>query len=204
MERAIIVSRCSTNEAKQDVTRQTQELTKKYANQYEIFNVFEYYQSGTKNEAKNEEILNYCIDNNIQHIITSEISRIARKVKEVNSFIYKAEEHKINVIIDNYNLHSLDKDKKINTITQMILSIGASFAEIELEQTKKRMQSGLKKYVAEGGRIGRKEGSEETTEQFLAKHKDVVKQLKQGQSIRNTITLTGKSNMTVQKVKKLM
>lgn len=204
MERAIIVSRCSTNEAKQDVTRQTQELTKKYANQYEIVQVIEYYQSGTKNEEKNKEILAYCIDNNIQHIITSEISRIARKVKEVNTFIYTAEEHKINVIIDNYNLHSLDKDKKINVITQMILNIGASFSAMELELTKTRMQSGLKKYVEGGGRIGRKEGSEETTEQFLAKHKDVVKQLKQGQSIRNTIKLTGKSNMTVQKVKKLM
>lgn len=204
MERAIIVSRCSTTEAKQDVTRQTQELTNKYANQYEIFHVFEYYQSGTKNEEKNKEILAYCIDNNIQHIITSEISRIARKVKEVNSFIYTAEEHKINVIIDNYNLHSLDQHKKINVITQMILNIGASFSAMELELTKTRMQSGLKKYVDGGGRIGRKVNSEETPQQFLGKHKDVIKLLKQGQSIRNTIKLSGKSNMTVQKVKKLM
>ena len=203
MERAIIVSRCSTNEAKQDVTRQTQELTKKYANQYEIFNVFEYYQSGTKNEAKNKEILTYCVDNNVSHIITSEISRIGRRVIEVLTFINECELNKINVIIDNYSLHSLDKDKKVNAITQMILSIGATFSAMELEMTKTRLASGLKKYVDGGGRIGRKEGGE-TTVQFLAKHKDVIKQIKNGQSIRNTITLTGKSNMTVQKVKKLM
>ena len=36
MEKAIIISRCSTNESRQDVTRQTQELTGKYGNQYDI------------------------------------------------------------------------------------------------------------------------------------------------------------------------
>lgn len=204
MERAVVVSRCSTSEARQDVKRQSIELTKKYGATYEIVDTIEYYMSGTKNEDKNAEILQYCIDNNVSHIITSEISRIGRRVIEVLTFINECEKNKINVIIDNYNLHSLDKDKKVNAITQMILSIGATFSAMELELTKTRMNSGLKRYVENGGRVGRKENSEETTEQFLGKHKDVIKLLKQGQSIRNTIKLSGKSNMTVQKVKKLM
>jgi uncharacterized protein YerC len=39
---------------------------------------------------------------------------------------------------------------------------------------------------------------------LLAAHKDIVKHLKAGQSIRNVATLTGKSTRTVQRVKGLM
>ena len=39
---------------------------------------------------------------------------------------------------------------------------------------------------------------------FLAAHKDVVKQLRAGHSIRNTAKITGKSISTVQRVKAAM
>lgn len=75
---------------------------------------------------------------------------------------------------------------------------------MELKQTMVRMNSGRKEYVREGGKLGRNEGTAESPQQFLAKHKDVVKHLKSGQSVRNTMTLTSKSSGTVQKVKKLI
>jgi DNA invertase Pin-like site-specific DNA recombinase len=89
-------------------------------------------------------------------------------------------------------------------MTKTMLTIGATFAEMELQTTMQRMNSGRKKYIKEGGKLGRKTGSKESNREFLAKHKDVVKQLNQGQSIRNTMKLTEKSSNTVQKVKKLI
>ena len=79
MEKAIIISRCSKNESKQDVTRQSQSLTSTYGNQFDIVKEFTYYKSGTKNDEVNAEILDYAIQNGVKHIIALEISRISRK-----------------------------------------------------------------------------------------------------------------------------
>lgn len=204
MEKAIIVARCSTNETKQDVNRQTEELTQKYGNQFNIVKTFAYYQSGTKNDEMNKSILEYAIENKTENILVSEVSRIGRRVVNVLQFIEQCSENKINVIIDNYNLNSLNKDKTVNTITQLILNISASISAIELQETTRRLSSGRAKYIRDGGTLGRKVGSTKDDAKLLSEHADIVKFLRQGQSIRNTMKLTGKSSGTVQKVKKLM
>ncbi len=158
MEKAIIIARCSTNENKQDVSRQTEELNAKYSNQYKIEKTFEYYQSGIQNQDKNLEMLKYAIENKIDHILVTEISRIGRKVVSVLQFIEECSDNKINVIIDNYNLNSLNKDKTVNTITQLILNISSSISAIEIQETKRRLNSGRNKFIRQGGKLGRKVG----------------------------------------------
>jgi hypothetical protein len=66
------------------------------------------------------------------------------------------------------------------------------------------LNSGRDKFIRDGGKLGRKVGSDKDPKQLIAEHSDIVKFLKQGQSIRNTMTLTGKSSGTVQKIKKLV
>lgn len=204
MGKAIIIARCSTNEMKQDVSRQSEELQQKFSNQFEIVKTFAYYLSGTKNESNNSEMLAFAISNGIENIIVSEISRISRKVVKVLQFIEQCNEQKINVIIDNYNLHTLNKDKTVNTMVQMMLSIGASFAQMELEQTKIRLNSGRTKYINNGGVLGRKKNSLKDVKKLLSEHSDIVKFIKQGQSVRNIMKLTGKSSGSVQKIKKII
>jgi DNA invertase Pin-like site-specific DNA recombinase len=204
MQNAIIIARCSTNETKQDVTRQTLELTSKYSNQYNIVKSFAYYQSGTKNNDKNQEMLEYAIENNIENILVTEISRIGRRVVSVLRFIEECSENKINVIIDNYNLNSLNKDKTVNTITQLILNISASISAIELQETKRRLDSGRNKYINGGGVLGRKTGSTKDDKKLLTEHSDIIKFIKQEQSVRNIMKLTGKSSGTIMKIKKLV
>ncbi|UAB83882.1 recombinase family protein [Zunongwangia sp. SCSIO 43204] len=204
METSLIIARCSTNEKKQDVNRQIEELTTKYGNQYNVAEVYSYYHSGTKNQDHNQKILDLVKELNVQHIIVSEISRISRKVIDFLQFVEVTNEKGINIIIDNHGLSTLNSDGTPNIMTQTMLSIGASFAALELKQTQERLNSGRAKYIRDGGKLGRNEGTTETPQQFLAKHKDVLKHLKKGQSIRNTMKLTSKSNGTVQKVKKLM
>ena len=204
MKKGYIVARCSTNAEKQDVTRQTKELTAKYSNQFNIAGEYAYYESGTKNKKDLSKILTYCINNDIDTIIVSEISRISRKVVGVLQFIEECTQHQINVLIDNYQLNSLNQDKTENITTKMMLTIGASFAEMELKQTQQRLNSGRKKYILEGGTLGRSKGTEETKEAFLNKHKDVQKELKAELSIRKISLITHKSTTTIQKVKKLI
>lgn len=204
MENAIIISRCSTNENRQDVTRQSQELIKNYGSQFKIVKEFTYYKSGTKNDEVNAEILDYAIKHNVNHIIAIEISRISRKISSFALFLEKCNDNKINIIIDNFKLHTLLPTGEINGMVQTMLSIASTFASLELSMITDRLNSGRAKFIRDGGILGRKIGSEKDPKKFLAESADIIKFIKQGQSVRNTMKLTGKSSGTIQKVKKLL
>lgn len=204
MEKAIIISRCSTNETKQDVNRQQQELLSTYGHQYEIVKEFTYYKSGTKNDDVNSEILDFAIKNGVKHIIALEISRISRKISSFALFLERCNDNNINIIIDNFKLHTLLPTGEKNAMVQTMLSIASTFANMELSLIQERLNSGRAKYIRDGGTLGRKVGSTKDDSKLLNEHADIVKFLRQGQSVRNTMKLTGKSSGTVQKVKKLM
>jgi DNA invertase Pin-like site-specific DNA recombinase len=204
MEKAIIISRCSTNESKQDVTRQSESLISTYGHQYQIVKEFTYYKSGTKNDEVNSEILDYAIQHRVKHIIALEISRISRKISSFALFLEKANDNGINIIIDNFKLHTLLPTGEKNAMVQTMLSIASTFASMELSLIQERLNSGRAKYIREGGKLGRKEGSIKENSQLLKEHSDIVKFLRQGQSIRNTMKLTGKASGTIQKVKQIM
>jgi DNA invertase Pin-like site-specific DNA recombinase len=204
MEKAIIISRCSTNETKQDVTRQSEQLTSSYSHQYQIVKEFTYYKSGTKNDEVNAEILDYAIKNGVKHIIALEISRISRKISSFALFLERCNDNNINIIIDNFKLHTLLPTGEKNAMVQTMLSIASTFASMELSLIQERLNSGRAKYIRDGGTLGRKVGSTKDDSKLLNEHAHIVKFLRQGQSVRNTMKLTGKSSGTVQKVKKLI
>jgi DNA invertase Pin-like site-specific DNA recombinase len=206
MEKAIIISRCSTNESKQDVTRQSESLTSTYGHQYQIVKEFTYYKSGTKNDDINTEILNFAIKNGVKHIIALEISRISRKISSFALFLEIANMNGINIIIDNFKLHTLLPNGEKNEMVQTMLSIAQTFCMMELSLIQSRLNSGRDKFIRENGysALGRKKGSLKDNNQLVKEHSDIVKYLRQGQSIRNTMKLTGKSSGTIQKVKKLV
>ncbi len=204
MEKAIIISRCSTNESKQDVTRQSQSLTSTYGNQFDIVKEFTYYKSGTKNDEVNAEILDYAIQNGVKHIIALEISRISRKISSFALFLERCNDNNINIIIDNFKLHTLLPNGEKNAMVQTMLSIASTFANMELSLIQERLNSGREKFIRDGGKLGRKEGSIKNNKKLVAEHSDILKYLRQGQSIRNTMKLTDKSSGTVQKIKKIL
>lgn len=204
MEKAIIISRCSTNETKQDVARQSEQLISTYGQQYQIVKEFTYYKSGTKNDEVNAEILDYAIQNGVNHIIALEISRISRKISSFALFLERCNDNNINIIIDNFKLHTLLPNGEKNAMVQTMLSIASTFASMELSLIQERLNSGRAKYIRDGGKLGRKEGSTKDKAKLLSEHSDIVKFLRQGQSVRNTMKLTGKSSGTVQKIKKLV
>jgi len=75
-------------------------------------------------------------------------------------------------------------------------------AQLERENIKFRLCSGLKNYVAKGGKVGRKKGSVKPIEQRAEEYKDIIVYLKKGYSIRVTTKLSEMSISTVQRVKK--
>lgn len=203
--RVVIQSRVST--IVQENKRQIDEL-KDYASKkgWEVVKVFEETISGAK---KNDErpVLNEMIDyikiNKIDKVLCWELSRIGRNSLEVLKTIQLLNENCISLFIKNYNIETLNESGKVNPLSQFMVQILTSVSEMERTQIRSRIKSGYDSYRKNGGKVGRKVGYSKDKETLLVQHKDIVKYLRQGQSVRNVMKLTGKSSGTVQKIKKL-
>lgn len=61
--------------------------------------------------------------------------------------------------------------------------------------------SGLAEARRKGVQLGRPKGTTLTAAKFLKKHADIVRLLRDNQSVRHAAKVTGKGNSTVQRVK---
>ena len=89
-------------------------------------------------------------------------------------------------------------------MSQFLVTILAEVASMERASIKERMDSGLKKYISNGGQVGRKVGYRKNNEKVQEEYSDVIKLLRKGISIRNVSKLTGHSVNTILKCKKLI
>ena len=208
MKPAIIYGRVST--AKQDYNRQLDDL-KKYAAAmgYDIVKVFTDTASGTTKKDKRQgirEMLTYLDTHKISIVLCSEISRLGRSAFDVQQTINEiVNERKVNLYIDQQGLTAFTKDGKHNMTFKLITDVLANVAQMELEQLKERTISGQRRaWEILGKQKGRPTGTTEHKDAILKKYKNVVKQVKDGQSLRNTAKICGVSINTVRKVKSLM
>lgn len=204
--KVVIYSRVSTNS--QDYKRQTEELLEFSKNMnYEVVSIFEEKISGgKKNEERPElmKMINFIKKNKIDKVLCWELSRLGRNTFEVLKTIQLLNENCISLYIKNHNIETLNDKCEINPMSQFLIQILTSVSEMEKTQIRQRIKSGYESYRKNGGKVGRKEGFKKDTETLLTEHKDVVKLLKQGYSVRKTMKLTDKSSGTIQKIKKII
>ena len=204
--KVVIYSRVSTTS--QDYKRQTEELLEFSKNMnYEVVSIFEEKISGgKKNEERPElmKMINFIKKNKIDKVLCWELSRLGRNTFEVLKTIQLLNENCISLYIKNHNIETLNDKCEINPMSQFLIQILTSVSEMEKTQIYQRIKSGYESYRKNGGKVGRKEGFKKDTETLLAEHKDVVKLLKQGYSVRKTMKLTDKSSGTIQKIKKII
>jgi DNA invertase Pin-like site-specific DNA recombinase len=204
--RVVIQSRVST--IVQENKRQIDEL-KDYASKkgWEVVKVFEETISGAKKNDERpvlKEMIDYIKINKIDKVLCWELSRIGRNSLEVLKTIQLLNENYISLFIKNYNIETLNERGEVNPLSQFMVQILTSVSEMERTQIRSRIKSGYDSYRKNGGKVGRKVGYSKDKETLLGQHKDIVKYLRQGQSVRNVMKLTGKSSGTVQKIKKLL
>ena len=204
--RVVIYSRVSTNS--QDYKRQTEELLE-FSNimKYEVASIFEEKVSGGKtNEERPQlmEMINFIKSNKIDKVLCWELSRLGRNTIEVLKTIQLLNENCISLYIKNHNIETLNDKCEINPMSQFLIQILTSVSEMEKTQIRQRIKSGYESFRKNGGKVGRKEGFKKDNETLLTEHKDVVKLLKQGYSVRKTMKLTDKSSGTIQKIKKII
>ena len=141
-------ARCSTNEEKQDIMRQTREL--KAAGAEEIFLEYEHGDSVIK------EQLSILLETATagDTILTLEVSRLARSTKQLCDIIDTVKEKCLRLSI----VGSICVDctsGEIDPMTNAFIQISGVFAELELRIIRERVRSGVANARAKGRRIGR-------------------------------------------------
>ncbi len=203
--KAVIYARVSSTNDRQSTNRQVLDLTT-YAdnNGMEIVKVYEEHISGAK---KNEErpvlcdCLDYCISNRIDTLLISELSRLGRNVDEVLANVKLCKDNSLNIHFQKENLAIFQPDGSKNPFLNIFISVLGTCAEMERENIRFRLNSGRQKYIAEGGKRGRKEGYRKPHEKKAEEYKHVIKELKRGTSIRKVAKLHDVSVSTVQRLK---
>ena len=203
--KAVIYARVSSNNDRQDTTRQIEDLRKYAVSQnIEIVNVFQEHISGAK---KNEErqvltdCLEYCTQHSVNYLLLSELSRLGRSTLQVLRSLETLHEAKVSVYIQNLGLYTLQTDGKVNPIVSMLTTLLAEMGNIERSNIQYRLNSGRANYIAKGGKLGRRKGSIKTEDRKKEEYRDTIALLKKGYSIRNVAKLQGIGISTVQRIK---
>ena len=204
--KVVILSRVSTT--LQDNFRQIVELTE-YSNQrgWTILKVFEEKISGSKSNDERPVLTNlikFVKDNEVDKVLTWELSRIGRNSLEVLKTIEIFNQNKISLYIHNHKIETLNEDGETNSMTTFLIQILTSVSQMERTTIRQRIKSGYDNYRKSGGVVGRKEGYKKSDDLILEENKDVVKLIKQGYSVRKVMKLTDRSSGLVQKIRKIL
>ena len=206
MSTAVIYARVSSTNDRQNTQRQIDDLTRfANSNDYDIVGTYEEHISGaTKNENRTVlmECINYCIENKVNYILLSELSRLGRSTLQVLKSLEMLHEAGVSVYIQNLGIYTLNATGEANPIASIMVTVLAEMANIERSNIVYRLNSGRDSYIANGGKLGRKKGSCKTTERKKEEYKEVISLLKRGYSVRNTAKLSNVSASTVQRVKR--
>jgi DNA invertase Pin-like site-specific DNA recombinase len=198
-----IVVRVST--LKQETARQISEL-KAYADAkgYEVVEICRETVSGRADESERlglhraEELAR---EGRVKKILVHEISRLARRNSVAHRFVETLEECGVSLYWHAQSIETLLPNGKRNPAAGLMLALLAEVARSEVETLRERINSGLAEARRKGVRLGRPEGTTLPRAAFLLKHKDVIRQLKAGHSIRHAAKITAKGVSTVQRVK---
>jgi DNA invertase Pin-like site-specific DNA recombinase len=143
-------ARCSTDETKQDISRQVLELKELGVDEQSIYLE---YQSGLKmDRIELSRLFEKVTDGDT--IISTEVSRITRSTKQLCEVIEYAKGKKIKLVFGSF---VVDCTKDLDPMTEGMLKMMGVFSELERNMISQRVKSGMISAKAKGKSIGRPE-----------------------------------------------
>ena len=141
----------------------------------------------------------------VNEVLVHSIDRLGRNTIDIMQTIQDFTNRGINVISEKEGLQTII-DGKENPISKMMIGILGTLAEFELSRAKERQAEGIAKAKAKGSYLGRSKGSSESVEVFAnkASTKAILRYLKMNESISRTAKLSGTSEGSVKKVKRMI
>ena len=156
-------ARCSTNETKQDISRQVRELKANGAEK--IYLEYEHGDAAVKKEL--EELFAVVVAGDT--IIVLEVPRLARSTKQLCEIIELVKQKQIKLII----VGSITIDctlGRLDPMSNAFIQMSGVFAELELGMIRERVRSGMANAKAKGVRLGRPELTKDDIPQIFYKH----------------------------------
>ena len=188
-------ARCSTNEEKQDIDRQVREL--KAAGAQKIW--LEYEHGDAANKEQQALMLETAKPGDT--IITLEVPRLARSVKQLCDIIDIIREKHLRLIIQGSITMDCRTDHP-DPMTEACLQIADVFAQLELAMIRARVKSGMENARAKGKHIGRPETTIETIPDRFLRYYALYKN--HDLSVSELARLAGVSRPTVYKYIRLL
>lgn len=148
--------RCSTNETRQDISRQERDL--KALGVVDKNNIYKEYESGTKlNRIELNKLLYGTEDKEPvaqegDTIVATEVSRITRSTKQLCEIIDLAKERHLKLVFGSF---IVDCRKELDAMTEGMLKMMGVFSEIERNMISQRVKSGVANARAKGKIVGR-------------------------------------------------
>jgi DNA invertase Pin-like site-specific DNA recombinase len=140
----------------------------------------------------------------VVRLVVLSLDRLGRDAIDVQATIKGLTGLGINVTITALSLATLTPDGKPNPAATLALAVLAHVAEMERETLLEPQRQGIAQGKRSGKYKGRKKGTTESPDQIIAKYPRAARELRAGQSIRNTAAIAGISVATVQRVKAAM
>ena len=157
-----------------------------------------------KEREKGKFLIELIQNGEVETLVVEELSRLGRNTVDVLTTLQWLEEMGVNVVVRGMGNLQSHIDGKKNPIWNLITSVMSSLYELEREQIRERTDMGRKMYIINGGKLGRKIGSNENLQTFLQKPKikQIQSLLEKGKSVRDICGRLEVSPSTVVKVKK--
>ena len=158
--------------------------------------------SGSRNEFK--ALLDYIEKTPVQVVMVSEVSRVARKVIDVLTFVELLHEKGIALYIQQFNMLTLENGKE-NPVAKMLLQMLSIGAEMENNQRKIRQYEGIQIAKAKQVYNGRINGAKANPSALIKKYQNICDLIDKSElSLRRIAGITGHSINTVRKIKELI
>lgn len=139
----------------------------------------------------------------VNEIHISSIDRLGRNIIDILTMVEYFNQKSIRLFVENIGMFSLINGKP-NPTFKMIVSVLGNVAEMERSNMLERQRQGIELAKAKGMYKGRLYGSRMSNDEILTKYKSVVRELKDGQSLRRAAKLGGCSLGTAQKIQRLI
>lgn len=139
----------------------------------------------------------------VTEIHIASIDRLGRNIIDILTMVELFNQKSIKLFVENIGMFSLI-DNKPNPSFKMIVSVLGNVAEMERNNMLERQRQGIELAKAKGTYTGRLYGTKMTNEEILTKYKSVVRELKNGESLRRASKIGGCSLGTAQKIQKII
>lgn len=139
----------------------------------------------------------------VTEIHISSICRLGRSIIDILTMVEFFNQKEIKLYVENLGMFSLI-DGKPNQSFKLIVSVLGNVAELERTNMLERQRQGIELAKAKGTYKGRLYGTRMNDDEVLTKYKAVVKELKNGESLRRASKIGGCSLGTAQKIQRIL